>query len=207
MMPLSEPQAKKAIKWMKANFGNDILKKIAGTKYSVDTVCGIFCQETASKLIGWMDSYEPEVILARCVFDASGDFPGTIRYAFPKNREEFQEAYGVELTEKLINEANLQRKMPQAGAPNGWSPAKYLYKGYGIFQYDLQNIKTDPDFFKLKQWYSFNECLDRLIKILNQKAKSNFTIHDIVRAYNGSGSHAEQYAINVMTFSQISTEV
>lgn len=207
MLPLSESQTRKASKWLKENFANELFPHILNTKFTLDLVCGIFCQETASKLIFWMDTHEPEVILARCVFDASGDFPGTSRSAFPKNRIEFQEAYGIEATEKLIHEANLQRAMPQAGNSKGWSPAKFLYKGYGIFQYDLQNIKHDKDFFLLKQWYSFSECASRLIKILNEKSANHSSVHDIVRSYNGSGARAEQYAINVFTFSEIASEV
>lgn len=207
MLPLSQSQAREASKWLKENFEQELSPYILHTKFSLDLVCGIFCQETASKLIFWIDEYEPEVCLARCVFDASGDYPGTSRSAFPRNRTEFEHVYGKEATDMLVEEANLMRAMPQATAQGGWKPANYLYKGYGIFQYDLQHVKDDADFFLLKKWYSFQECASRLVRVLTEKAARYSALHDIVRSYNGSGPRAEQYAVNVLSFAEIASTV
>ena len=196
-----------AISWMKTNFREKILNHTYNTPYSIDLVCAIACKETAIKWLLWIDKYTPETILERCVFDASGDFPGTSRNAFPKNKEAFLKKYGPELTSMLIAEANKTRAMPQSGYPRGYSPANYLYKGYGIFQYDLQNILADDAFFKEKYWSSFDHCMNRLILILNDKANYTSTLRALIKSYNGSGIKADIYAEQVLDFMELSRHV
>lgn len=199
-LPISKAQAKKAANWLVQNFGEQIKEHLYGTPYDLELVSAIFCQETACKLLLWFDKYEPLEILARCVFDASGDFPNTTRNAFPKNKAEFKQQYGATITAMLIAEANKMRSMPQPGYPQGYSPADYLYKGYGLFQYDLQHIKTDPEFFLFKKWYNFSDCMQKLIEQLNTKFKHSDTLRALVKSYNGSGAKAEEYADNVLQY-------
>jgi hypothetical protein len=201
-LPLSESQCKTAANWLRQNFEEQIKEQVYNLPWSVELVCAIFCQETAYKVLKWINNYHPLTILQRCVFDASGDFPGTVRFAFPKNKIEFEKKYGAEVTKTLIYEGNKQRAMPQWDAPKGYSEADYLYKGYGIFQYDLQNIETDPEFFLFKKWYNFSDCMQRLVNELNAKAKIAGNLHGIVKAYNGSGNAAEEYANNVLQFKE-----
>jgi hypothetical protein len=186
-LPISKPDAIKASNWLKQHFELQIKEMIAGTPWSVNDVCAIFCQETAYKVLLWIDKFEPLEILARCVFDSSGDFPGRPRYVWPRNKAEFEKVYGPFVTKMLIDEGNLQRKMPQRDAPTGYSEADYLYKGYGIFQNDLQNIKTDPEFFLFKKWYNFSDCMQRLVGELNSKAALHDNLRSIAKAYNGTG--------------------
>lgn len=189
---------------MKQNFGEQIKEYTFNTPYTLELVIAIALQETAQKWQLWIDKYPVDVILQRCVFDASGnDFPGTSRNAFPRTKVEFQQIYGKTVTDMLVHEANLTRAMPQPKFPDGYNSAGYLYKGYGIFQYDLQNIKTDPDFFLNKEWYSFSACLYRLISMLNEKTKRVDNLKGIVKAYNGSGKKADEYANNVFDFMDI----
>ncbi|RFM30016.1 hypothetical protein [Deminuibacter soli] len=197
---LSKQQAQKAAAWLKNNFEEVIKAGIAGTPWTVDLVCAIACQETAYKWLLWIDKYPADVVLQRCVFDASGDLPGTGRSAFPKNRADFEDKYGKDLAAMLVNEGNKQRAMPQVDAPGGYKPAGFLYKGYGIFQNDLQNIVTDRAFFQEKKWYNMTDCLAHLVQELNGKARKQSTLEKIVQAYNGSGPRAEAYAANVMQF-------
>jgi hypothetical protein len=199
-LPLSQLQCMRASNWLKQNFEAQIKEMVYGTPWTVELTCAIFCQETASKVLYWIDEYEPLEILKCCVFDASGDFPGTVRFAFPKNKTEFEKKYGSILTNMLIDEANKQRSMPQHDAPRGYMVADYLYKGYGIFQYDLQHIAEDPEYFVLKKWYNMSDCMQKLVEQLNAKAMLIDNLHGIVKAYNGSGSAAEEYANNVMQF-------
>jgi hypothetical protein len=56
-------------------------------------------------------------------------------------------------------------------------------------------------FFADKLWYSIDECLARLIKELNDKWNAHPNdMYATVKAYNGSGSRAEQYAQRVSQF-------
>jgi len=202
-LPISPNQAIKAHQWLQDNFKDDIQNAIKETNYSHELVSAIFSQETAQRVLLWVEKYEPDIILQRSIFDASGDFPNTTRNAFPKNAAAFHDKYGDEFTDMLISEGNKMRRMPQPGNPNGYSDSHYLYKGYGLFQYDLQNVLTDELFFLHKQWYNFNECIKRLIQELQLKARRNTDLWDIVKAYNGAGQNATNYANNVFKFMDI----
>lgn len=206
-LPVSKSQAEVGIRWMKDNYENKITAAVAGTPFTVDHICGIFCQETLYRVILWIGKYNPDTILSRCVFDASGDFPGTTRSAFPKNAAEFESKYGADALNMLIDEGNKQRAMPQPGYPKGFTPALYLYKGYGIFQNDLQNIVTDEDFFLKKKWYNFDDCLAWVMKELNTKYKIKNDIAASLKAYNGSGPKADIYRDNVLQFTEYAQSV
>jgi hypothetical protein len=193
-LPISVEQAKKASSWLIHNFENQIREHIAGTLLDVHLVCAIACKETAYKWIHWIDTYDANTILARCVFDSSGEpeFPGATRSAFPKNRIVFAQKYGSELLKLLVEESNKTRRM------QGWHDAPYLYKGYGIFQYDLQNIVTDETFFRNKLWYNMSDCMQRLVMEINSKTRLASNLHSILKAYNGAGEKAEKYANQVI---------
>ena len=200
-MPLSKSQCIVCSAWMKNNFEEKIIAIVNNTPFDEELVYAIACQETAQRWQMWINAADAATVLERCVFDASGDFPDTTRGAFPKNKNEFITEYGNTLTQMLVDEGNKMRAMPQPGFPHGYGAASFLYKGYGIFQYDLQNIKTDKSFFADKLWYSIDECLERLIKELNEKWKAHRNdMYNTVKAYNGSGTRAEQYAQRVSQF-------
>ncbi|MGF7233328.1 hypothetical protein [Arachidicoccus sp.] len=192
--------AQKMQQWMLLNFDNNITNALQDTQFQKTLPIAIACEEVAYKILLWIDHYSTDIVLARCVFDASGDFPGTTRTAFPKNRQAFENVYGLEFSNMLIEEGNKQRAMPQVDAPNGYPSANYLYKGYGIFQRDLQFVKQDKDFFFKKEWHDINTCLDRLIKELKNYAKTVDSLHEIIVKYNGTGPKAEQYALNVESY-------
>lgn len=200
-MPLSRTNCIKCTEWMKNNFADKIVAATNNTPFDEELIYAIACQETAQRWVIWINDFDADTILERSVFDASGDFPDTSRSAFPKNKNELLAQYGNNITQMLIEEANKMRAMPQPGKPGGYGPAGYLYKGYGIFQYDLQHIKTDEQFFTNKLWYSIDECVSRVMKEL--KTKWNLHTNNMfatVKAYNGSGSRAEQYAQRVSQF-------
>lgn len=191
----------KCIAWLRTNFEDKIKAAVNNTPFTVEHIVGIAMQETAYKWKLWLDKYSTEIILQRCIFDASGDLPNTTRSAFPVNRDVFEKIYGADFTKILILEGNKQRAMPQSQNPKGFQPAPYLYKGYGIFQYDLQFVKEDRAFFEQKKWYSFDECLSRVMLELNSKiVVSKGDIKMAIRMYNGSGQAAVNYSNNVMQY-------
>lgn len=200
-LPISREQAHSAAKWMKSNFGAQIQQAVNGTAFSLDIVCGIACQETAYVWLNWLNNLSVNDILARCVFDASGDFPGTQRGVFPKNTAAFRNRYGNEFTEMLIEEANKTRALRHFG------PQQWVYKGYGIYQYDLQHVTEDDIFFRQKQWYSYDICLDKLMKELKQKYQATHDLWKAIKAYNGSGPRATEYANNVIQLAHYCSEV
>lgn len=93
-LPLTKAQAIKCISWLKTHFKAALNAAVAGTPFTIDTLCGIACQETANVWLSWINKKTPDEILALGVFDASGEFPGTRQNAFPKNRAAFKARYG-----------------------------------------------------------------------------------------------------------------
>jgi peptidoglycan hydrolase-like protein with peptidoglycan-binding domain len=190
---LTSEQVRTVRNWMSSHYLADITAATAGSPFDANLVYAIACQETAAAWLPWISTMTPDQVLARCVFDASGDASGSSREAFPANTAAFRSKYGDALTQQLIDAANQTRglrKLP---------PAQWVYKGYGIFQYDLQNIVNDPDFFNNQQWSDFRSCLDRLMRELNEKlAAAGGDVQDAIRRYNGAGPAAELYAVNVI---------
>jgi hypothetical protein len=190
--PLNQAQAQKAKRWMMQNFGPAITAS-AVAPFDADLVCAIACKETANVWLGWTDQMSADDLLARCVFDASGDFPGTSRSAFPQNTAAFRAGFGDDLTDDLIAEANRARALRK------FPPAQWVYKGYGIFQYDLQHIQTDEAFFRDKLWRQMDQCLDRLFRELSRKlTDAGGDVPDAIRRYNGSGPRATEYMAHVL---------
>jgi len=193
-LPLNQMQCLQMAEWMDSNFGDKCEAAVADTPFTKHLLYAIVCKETAIYVHRWINDHSPAEILGRCVFDASGDVNGT-RSAFPKNTAEFTSRYGQALANELIEEANKTRAM------RGWGPKQWVYAGYGIFQYDLQHILTDEIFFTQKLWYNIDDCIHRVIKELNEKWQNNVNdLFHTIKAYNGSGLNAENYANSVLQF-------
>jgi len=200
VIPITRPVAIRASTWLKRTFGQEMNTASAGTPFSVDLMCGIACKETAVHWVNWIADRTPDEILSLCVFDASGDYPGTRRSAFPRNTAAFRARYDADFTAMLIEEANRARRVRDL------RDAQWVYKGYGIFQYDLQHITNDEGFFREKQWYRFPPCLDRLMRELQTKWAIHHDLWKTVKAYNGSGSAATEYANDVIQLTSYAAE-
>lgn len=193
-LPISITQAKAVAKWLKTNFAAEMAAAAPNAPVDSNLLCAIACQEAACYWLEWTTRYTPAQIVAHCVFDASGDVPSAPRSAKPKNTAQCRKDLGAAFTDDMIAEANAMRKM------RGMKPAQIVYKGYGIFQYDLQFAYSDFDFFKSHKWRSFSECATRAAKELSANYAKYKDLRTAVRAYNGKGAKAEQYADNVMEF-------
>jgi hypothetical protein len=212
-LPISKDAALAATEWLKGNFGGKLATAAAPTAFTDNHLCGIVCQESAYRWLGWRKKQSVDDILAACVLDGSGDAPGTSRRAFPRNTAEFGAEYGNDFTNMLIAEGNKMR------AIMGWSKVNWLYKGYGIFQFDLQFV-TSPkyrDYFENRRWHDFDRCLALVIEELEgtwtrvqQKFPSVGTAEQIrlaIKGYNGSGAAAEAYSHNVVYYSEVAAQV
>ncbi len=136
-------------------------------------------------------------LLPLLIGDASGDVTGHPRNAFPKDTAEFRSEFGDAFANDLIDESN------RARALRGLPPADIVYKGYGIFQYDLQQVTVDQTFFQQHLWYRIDACLERLGRELDRCFHAaGGDLHGAIRRYNGSGKDAETYADHVLAFAQ-----
>lgn len=201
-LPISKAAALRCAKWLTDHYGDAMAAAVVGKSYGRKHLAGIVCQESAFKWLEWVDHHPAGEIIERCVFDASGEVPGAPRSAFPKNTAAFRDKYGDAFTDMLIEEANKTRRW------QGWSDKPWVYKGYGIFQYDLQAVVTDRAFFEQKQWYDFAVCLDRCCRELDRKlVATNGDLWKAIKAYNGSGPKAVTYAENVKAFTEVCATV
>jgi hypothetical protein len=193
-LPLSRARCLLTAEWLELHYGPQCDGAVAGTPFTKELLYAIACQETAIYFYNWIKDYTPDEVLGRCVFDATGDVNGT-RKAFPKNTAAFIEKFGQDKANILIEEANKTRAM------RGFGPRQWVYAGYGIFQYDIQSILTDETFFLQKQWYSMDHCLEKVMKELKSKwAAYPNDLFKTIKAYNGGGPDAENYANNVLQF-------
>ena len=200
MRPITDQQATLAVQWLDACFG-EVVHRLVKDPFSASDLYGIVCQETAYFWLPFLGRLTPTNVVARCVLDGSGDVAGTTRRAFPSNTLEFRHQYGKRFTELLIKEGNKTRVL------RGMRPWSKIYKGYGIFQYDLQFVQVDEDFFKEKQWYDFDICLLRCLSELERTYARHGDVHEAIRAYNGAGARAEAYAKNVEYYSQLADQI
>jgi hypothetical protein len=195
-LPISDSQARKVTEFMRDNFGQKVVASVAGTPFPAPLLPAIVCQETAYFWLGFTQTLTPPQVLARCVLDASGD-ANSDRDVFPRNTAEFRRRYGDEFSEMLIREANETRRL------RGYGPKQWVYKGYGLFQYDLQYVTTDEAFFRDRKWFDVDESLARVMQELKAKFVATHDLWEAVRAYNGSGPRAEQYKRNVRHYFDI----
>jgi hypothetical protein len=193
-LPISIKQAKATATWLKTHFSAEMAAVATTPPIDADVLCAIACQEAACYWLEWTTHLSPAEVLAHCVFDASGDVQGAPRTAKPVNTAQCRKDFGDAFTDDMIAEANAMRAL------RGMKPAKIVYKGYGFLQYDLQYAYTDLDFFAKHQWRDFTQCARRAVDELNKNYKKYKDLRTAIRAYNGQGAKAEQYAENVMEF-------
>jgi hypothetical protein len=146
-----------ATRWFKETFGEQISAAAAETLFSLDLFTAIALQET---YYIWGRLYEQlpvEEVLKLCVGDTL-DAPK--RSAFPKTKAELVAAPNGDKMFQIAREAleMLGAHFPEFHKIAQKYPQKFCH-GFGIFQYDIQFFKTNPDFFLKRRWYSFDACL------------------------------------------------
>ena len=184
------------IAWFKKTYGPAIAKKVRGTPFTVDMLTAIACQETGSiwSVLRRKD-LSPAQIAELCVGDTLDSDRG--RRAFPKDKAELLgHPRGADMF-KVANDAlkAMAKWIPgYSGAAS--NPNKFCH-GYGVFQYDIQFFRTDPDYFLERRWATFEGSLGKAIEELKNAAakvglggKSSLTDMEMARiaiAYNTGG--------------------
>lgn len=189
-----------AIQWLDACFGEEVHQAVP-SPFTASDLYGIICQETAYFWLPFLERLTPKSIISRCVLDGSGDVAGTTRRDFPNNTAEFIRKFGKRFAEILIKEGNQTRKL------RGMRPWSKIYKGYGIFQYDLRFVLIDEDFFRECQWHDFNASLLKCIGALERTYALCGTVPEAIRVYSGTGRRAEMYADNVSHYSKLADQI
>ncbi|GJD53059.1 hypothetical protein OPKNFCMD_5830 [Methylobacterium crusticola] len=169
---------KNEIKWFKETFAADVTPALAGTPISLDLVCAIAFQESG-ELWSQMRQTLPLADVLRLSVGDTLDEPN--RSAFPKNKAallgaprgdemfalahrllgEMADATGIEIYQSLASR-----------------PDKFVH-GYGIFQYDLQFFRREPDFFLEQRWKDIDVAIEKLMRELtNAVDQLGFTDRD-----------------------------
>lgn len=160
---------KDAIEWFKKQFGAQIESALGGTPFGIHLVAAIGFQETGylwRKLIGTL---APAEILKVCVGDT---FDAPNRDAFPQTKADLlRAALGPDMfaVARAALEAIAKYDDTYARVARSY-PNKFCH-GFGIFQYDIQFFRDDPDFFLARQWYDFDACMAKLVTELQEALK------------------------------------
>ena len=151
--------------WFKQQFRGEIEAAVQGTPFTLDMLTALACQETGEV---WPILRKTDLSLDRilelCVGDTLDDTAG--RSAFPKNKAELvafprgSEMFGV-ARQALEDMAKFVASYRGAAS----RPNKFC-RGFGIFQFDLQFFKKEPDYFLQKHYANFGRCLAKCIEEL-----------------------------------------
>lgn len=150
------------IGWFKQQFKTRIENILKNTPFSVDMLTAIALQETGYIWGAIYETQPLEEILKVCVGDTL-DSPN--RSVFPKNKAELLRVPRGDEMFRIAREAleDVARFNSSYRRVANSSPNKFCH-GFGIFQYDLQFFRTNPDFFLEKRWYDFDECLNVFVR-------------------------------------------
>jgi hypothetical protein len=160
------------ILWFKQNFQSDIQAAIASTGFTVDFMVALACQETGE--VWPILRHKPltrDRIVALCVGDTIDSTGG--RGAFPTTKGELlaqpngQAMFDI-ARQGLIDMATQTNSGPYLHAAQ--NPNKFCH-GFGVFQYDIQFFKDDPQYFLQKKYEKFGETLGKALTELHDAAK------------------------------------
>ena len=164
------PNLKQDMSWFKEQFKTKVQAGVQNTPFNVDLVTAIATQETRYIWGRLYTTLSLDEVLKLCTSDII-DAPG--RDEFPKNKADLLTApKGAEMftigREALKSMAAYLPEFHKYATDN--FPNKFC-RGYGIFQYDLQFYKDNPNFFLEKRWYDFDECLRLFVQELKDALK------------------------------------
>ncbi len=150
------------MRWFKQNFQARIQPALQGTAFTLDLLTALACQETGEVWpILRKQSLSIERILELCVGDTLDSDRG--RRAFPKTKAELvAHPQGQEMF-TLARQALVDMSQFVQSYRGAASRASKFCHGFGIFQFDLQFFKNEPDYFLQKRYADFDACLQKAI--------------------------------------------
>jgi hypothetical protein len=159
-----------AIRWFKTQFETKIEAAIHGTPFSVDMITAIACQETGFIWNVLRKKLSTDEVLRLCVGDTIDSKPdGKGRKAFPVNKAALVAVHDGQEMFDIARKALLDMASHINGYTAAVNNASKFCRGFGIFQYDLQAFKTDPNYFLQKRYANFDHSLGKAINELKAK--------------------------------------
>jgi hypothetical protein len=151
--------------WFKTTFHSEIESALVGTPFTLDLMAAIAAQETGHIWGPLHDQLALDTLLEICVGDTLDADKG--RKAFPKTKDDLMAATRGTDMFRIAHDAlvAMAEQVPSfAGVAK--RPNKFCH-GYGIFQYDLQFFKKDPEYFLNREWRRFDRSLAKAVEELN----------------------------------------
>jgi hypothetical protein len=157
-----------SIVWFKQNFGAEIVEAVKDTPFDLDMLTAIALQETGF-IWGSLRTkgLSRDRILELCVGDTLDG-----RSAFPRDKADLlthprgQAMFDVAKAALVDMAAHVPGYSGPAANPN-----KFCH-GFGMFQYDIQFFKIDPDYFLDRRYRHFDQTLGKAIAELKSKLAS-----------------------------------
>lgn len=157
------------MRWFKETFQQKIDAAVQGTPYTIDLMTALACQETGEV---WPILRKTDLSLDRILELCVGDtLDAPNRSAFPINKAALIAApRGQEMFDlaraALVDMAQYVNSYKGAAS----NPNKFCH-AYGLFQYDIQFFKEDPDYFLEKRYAVFDQTLAKAIEELEAARK------------------------------------
>ena len=161
---------KDAIQWFKTTFNSEIEAATKGTPFGVDLITAIAYQETGyiwSVLL--QKALNVPEILEFCVSDTIDADSTQPRGAFPKRKADLLAFRDGDKMYAIARQALIDMAQHIPGFSGVAKNANKFCHGYGIFQYDLQFFKDDPEFFLQKKWATISACVQKCIQELREQ--------------------------------------
>ena len=161
---------KTAIRWFRQTFGATLEQAVAPTPFSADFLIAIAWQETGYL---WAALHKKglatDEILRLCVGDTIDGRGSSGRKAFPRTRAELEaQPHGAEMFAIARGAlADMANATGNAGYLAALAKPDKFCRGFGVFQYDLQHFKHDPDYFLQQRYARFDESLERCLQELD----------------------------------------
>ncbi|MGZ5006118.1 MAG: SH3 domain-containing protein, partial [Chthoniobacterales bacterium] len=156
-----------AIAWFKKTFGSRIAAGIQDTPFGIDLVVAIATQETCyiwSPLVE--KGLSEKDVLRLCVGDTLDADKG--RGVFPRTKDELLSAKRGAQMFAIARDACVEMAKVTPGYGFVFNNPNKFCHGFGIFQYDIQFFRNNPDFFLQRRWEDFGACLAQLVTELKE---------------------------------------
>ncbi|HET6377195.1 MAG TPA: hypothetical protein VFG05_02640 [Methylocella sp.] len=159
------------IRWFKEQFHKEIVAALPGTPFDLDMLTALACQETGEiwPILRKKPELTTDEILALCVGDTLDADKG--RRAFPKTKAELlaaphgAEMFAIARKALLDMAAHIKSYRPAAARPS-----KFVH-GFGVWQYDLQFFKVEPQYFLERRYEKLSESLKKALQELRSALK------------------------------------
>jgi hypothetical protein len=155
------------MRWFKQNFHAKIEPALQGTPFTLDLLTALACQESGSIWPILRKKNLPlDRILELCVGDTLDG-----RSVFPRSRAELESVNRGDQMFAIAHKALVDMSQFVPGFGGVAKNKNKFCHGYGIFQFDIQHFKTDPEYFLEKRYADFDHCLSNALRILQAGRK------------------------------------